>query len=287
MLKLAITSMYANPLHPGHIECLELSKSETGADVLWVIVNNDYQAELKRGEKSFQNEQFRVRVVEGLKPVDRVFLSIDDDKSVCKSLDTVISEARASGQFDEIIFTKGGDRFASEIPEAAILATHGVKIVDGLGAKTHNSSDFLKLKNKADEVQLKETLETLPENHKQDRYLEIGYRPWGVYYVLEDEALFKVKKIIVQPGFRLSLQSHEHRSEHWTVVSGIATVDIRAPEYASTEQLRILKVNESCYIPQGHLHRLINASHEPMVLIEVQCGDYTGEDDIRRYEDDF
>ena len=279
--------MYANPLHPGHIECLELSKSETGADELWVIINNDYQAELKRGEKSFQNEQFRMKIVEALRPVDRVFLSIDEDKSVCKSLDMVIQKARASGQSDEIIFTKWGDRFASEIPEAAILASHGVRIVDGLGAKTHNSSDFLKLKNKADEAVLKETLETLPEDHKQDRYLEIGYRPWGVYYVLEDEALFKVKKIIVQPWFRLSLQSHEHRSEHWTVVSGVATVDIRPPEQTDSEQLQVLKANESCYIPSGYLHRLINASLEPIVLIEVQCGDYMGEDDIRRYEDDF
>jgi mannose-1-phosphate guanylyltransferase len=159
--------------------------------------------------------------------------------------------------------------------------------VDGLGAKTHNSSDFLKLKNKADEAQLKQTLEALPDSHKQDRYLEIGYRPWGVYYVLEDQDLFKVKKIIVQPGARLSLQSHEHRSEHWTVVSGIATVDIRSSEHASIEQLRILKPNESCYIPCGHIHRLINTSTESMVLIEVQCGDYMGEDDIRRFEDDF
>lgn len=98
--------MYANPLHPGHIECLELSRSETGADELWVIVNNDKQAELKRGEKSFQNEQFRMKVVESLKPVDRVFLSIDQDSSVCQSLDALIKEAKASGRFDEIIFTK-------------------------------------------------------------------------------------------------------------------------------------------------------------------------------------
>ncbi len=98
--------MYANPLHPGHIECLELSKTETGADELWVIVNNDHQAELKRGEKSFQNEQFRMNVVAALKTVDRVFLSIDEDKSVCKSLDMVIREARAGGQFEKIIFTK-------------------------------------------------------------------------------------------------------------------------------------------------------------------------------------
>lgn len=106
MSTLAITSMYANPLHPGHIECLDLSKSETGADELWVIVNNDHQAELKRGEKSFQNEQFRMQVVQALKSVDRVFLSIDEDKSVCKSLQMVIGEAKKSEKFDRIIFTK-------------------------------------------------------------------------------------------------------------------------------------------------------------------------------------
>lgn len=279
--------MYANPLHPGHIECLELSKSETGADELWVIINNDHQAELKRWEKSFQNEQFRIKVVTALKSVDRVFLSIDDDPSVCKSLQMVIDEAKKSGKYEHIIFTKWGDRFASEIPEAAVLQANNVDIVDGLGAKTYNSSDFLKLKNKADEANLKQTLETLPTDIKQDRYLEIGYRPWGVYYVLEDETLFKVKKIIVQPGFRLSLQSHKYRSEHWTVVSWVATVDIRSPEKSSVQQLHILQSNESCYIPQGSLHRLINATPEPLVLIEVQCGESMHEDDILRYEDDF
>lgn len=121
MSTLAITSMYANPLHPGHIECLELSKSQTGAEELWVIVNNDHQAELKRGTKSFQDEDFRMKVVESLKPVDRVFLSIDTDSSVCASLKYLIHEAKTSGRFEKIIFTKGGDRFATEIPEAVIL----------------------------------------------------------------------------------------------------------------------------------------------------------------------
>lgn len=118
---LAITSMYANPLHPGHIECLELSKSQTGADELWVIINNDHQAELKRGIKSFQNEEFRMKVVVSLKSVDRVFLSIDKDSSVCESLKFLIQEAKNSGKYEKIIFTKGGDRFATEIPEAILL----------------------------------------------------------------------------------------------------------------------------------------------------------------------
>ena len=71
------------------------------------------------------------------------------------------------------------------------------------------------------------------------------------------------------------------------MVLGTATVDIRSPEQVDNEQLQILKTNESCYIPCGYVHRLINTSLEPVVLIEVQCGDSMSEDDIRRYEDDF
>ena len=104
--------------------------------------------------------------------------------------------------------------------------------MDGLGAKTHNSSDLVnKLKNKADEKELEKKIEELPKHLTEGHYLEIGNRPWGIYYVLEDSPLYKVKKLIVHPGKRLSLQSHTKRSEHWTVVSGIATVDIRDPEF--------------------------------------------------------
>ena len=165
MTKLAITSMYANPIHPGHIECLELSKSDTGADELWVIINNDHQAELKRGMKSFQDEEYRMQVVRALKPVDRVFLAIDQDGSVCASLKALIDEAKASGKYDEIVFTKGGDRFASEIPEAVLLRAEGVAIVDGLGAKTHNSSDMIKkVQSKEDEQDLDKKIAELPKS---------------------------------------------------------------------------------------------------------------------------
>lgn len=119
-----------------------MSKTVAGADEVWVIVNNDRQAFLKRGVESFQNELYRCRLIAALKSVDRTFLSIDEDGSVCQSLIALIQEARESGKYDEIIFTKGGDRFASNCPEATILADNNVKIVDGLGAKTHNSSDY-------------------------------------------------------------------------------------------------------------------------------------------------
>ena len=285
-VSLAITSMYANPLHPGHIECLNLSKSETGADELWVIINNDHQAEMKRGTKSFQDEHFRMKIVESLKGVDRVFLSIDTDKSVCQSLKYIIQEAKSSGKYEKIIFTKGGDRFAKEIPEANLLREEWVEIIDGLGAKNYNSSDFItKVKDKTDEKDLETKLSQLPEHLKTGNYLEVGNRPWGVYYVMEDSPLYKVKKIIVNPGQRLSLQSHERRSEHWTVVSWVATVDIRKPEEKTTENIRILEQNEGCHIPVKHLHRLSNEGMEPLVIVEVQCWEYTGEDDIVRYDD--
>lgn len=285
---LAITSMYANPLHPGHIECLELSKSQTGADELWVIINNDHQAELKRGIKSFQNEEFRMKVVVSLKSVDRVFLSIDKDSSVCESLKFLIQEAKNSGKYEKIIFTKGGDRFATEIPEAILLKSEWVEIIDGLGKKSHNSSDFItKVKDRTDEKNLESKLAKLPELLTKGGYLEIGNRPWGVYYVMEDSPLYKVKKIIVEPWCRLSLQSHKKRSEHWIVVSWIATIDIRNPEFQTVEQIRILKENEWCHIPVWYLHRLANRWMESLVIVEVQCGEYTGEDDIIRFDDEY
>lgn len=139
-MKIAITSMYANPLHPGHIECLTLSKQL--ADELWVIVNNDHQARLKRGVKSFQDEAYRLAVIASLKPVDRAVLSIDDDSTVCKTLQQLLLEAMSKTGVTEVIFTKGGDRFAHEIPERTVCDTFGVTIIDELGSKTHSSSSY-------------------------------------------------------------------------------------------------------------------------------------------------
>jgi D-beta-D-heptose 7-phosphate kinase/D-beta-D-heptose 1-phosphate adenosyltransferase len=96
--------MYANPIHPGHIECLHLSREL--ADELWVIVNNDFQAKLKRGTESFQDEKFRAEVVGALRAVDRAFVSVDQDPSVCASLEILIREARAREDVDQVIFTK-------------------------------------------------------------------------------------------------------------------------------------------------------------------------------------
>ena len=105
-------------------------------------------------------------------------------------------------------------------------------------------------------------------------------RPWGSFTVLDEGEGFKVKRISVNPGHKLSLQYHHHRSEHWTVVQGVATVTVG-------EDIKKLKLNESVYIPLKEKHALSNEGEELMQLIEVQVGDYLGEDDIVRLEDRY
>ncbi|BBP86039.1 mannose-1-phosphate guanylyltransferase/mannose-6-phosphate isomerase [Pseudomonas sp. Pc102] len=104
------------------------------------------------------------------------------------------------------------------------------------------------------------------------------HRPWGTYTTLEEGDRFKIKRIVVKPGASLSLQMHHHRSEHWIVVSGIAKI-------VNDESEMLLAANESTFIRAGHKHRLENPGIINLVLIEVQCGDYLGEDDIVRFED--
>ena len=104
------------------------------------------------------------------------------------------------------------------------------------------------------------------------------HRPWGTYTVLEEGNRFKMKRIVVKPSASLSLQMHHHRSEHWVVVSGMAKVVNGNEEF-------FVATNESTYIPAGHKHRLENPGVVDLVMIEVQSGEYLGEDDIVRFED--
>ena len=104
------------------------------------------------------------------------------------------------------------------------------------------------------------------------------HRPWGTYTVLEEGPRFKIKRIEVKPGASLSLQMHHHRSEHWIVVSGMAKV-------VNGDEELFVSTNESTYIPAGHKHRLENPGVVGLVMIEVQSGEYLGEDDIVRFED--
>lgn len=104
------------------------------------------------------------------------------------------------------------------------------------------------------------------------------YRPWGEYTILEEDSRYKIKKIIVKPGGKLSLQMHHHRSEHWIVVKGTARIKIDEKEIYIHE-------NESAYVPKSIPHRLENPGKVPLEIIEVQNGEYVGEDDIKRFDD--
>jgi cytidyltransferase-like protein len=273
---IVITCGFFNPIHPGHIECFSLARAL--GDELWVIVNNDFQAKLKRGAPSFQDEQFRMSIVSALASVDKVILAKDTDISVVKTLKETIHSIRKEYPGSKIIFAKGGDRFIGNIPEKEVCDRLSVDIVDGLGEKTHSSRDYVSFKQTV--VAQDDSERKKAEGEKEMVALEVGMRPWGHYVVIEDKERHKIKRLVVEPGHRLSLQSHEKRKECWVVVSGTATVELDGV-------VNQVKEGETITIPRKAKHRLGNKGESPLEVVEVQYGVYTEEDDIVRYEDDY
>lgn len=142
-----------------------------------------------------------------------------------------------------------------------------------------DTGDAVLVSDREHAQQVKRVVEQLrAERHDAATFHQTVHRPWGSYTVLEDAPDCKVKRLVVKPGQVLSLQKHFRRSEHWTVVHGTAKVRVGDDEF-------LLDRNQSTYIPMNTLHRLENPTAEDIALIEVQCGDYFGEDDIVRLED--
>ncbi|MFC4822522.1 mannose-1-phosphate guanylyltransferase/mannose-6-phosphate isomerase [Dokdonella ginsengisoli] len=160
--------------------------------------------------------------------------------------------------------------------DARMVAAVGVKdlvIVD--------TGDAVLVSHRERAQQVKLVVERLRAvNHSAASVHQTVHRPWGSYTVLEDADDCKVKRLTVKPGHVLSLQLHHRRSEHWTVVEGTAKVRVGEREF-------LLNRNESTYIPMNTVHRLENPTGTDIHLIEVQCGDYFGEDDIVRLEDRY
>jgi mannose-1-phosphate guanylyltransferase/mannose-6-phosphate isomerase len=121
----------------------------------------------------------------------------------------------------------------------------------------------------------------LKQNHREEHLLHKSVeRPWGSYTVLEKGNGYKIKRVVLKPRTRLSLQLHRRRSEHWIVVSGVAKVTKENETY-------LIHTNESTYIPINTRHRLENPGKVTLQIIEVQNGEYTEEDDIERFDDDY
>jgi mannose-1-phosphate guanylyltransferase/mannose-6-phosphate isomerase len=141
------------------------------------------------------------------------------------------------------------------------------------------TDDAILIARRGDAQKVKDVVEMLnAEGRREASDHTTTYRPWGSYTVLEDGIRYKIKRIVVNEGERLSLQMHHHRSEHWVVIKGTAKVNIG-------QETKFVHENESVYIPKSTLHRLENPGRVPLEMIEVQNGEYVEEDDIVRLDD--
>lgn len=162
-----------------------------------------------------------------------------------------------------------------------IFSQKHVSMIDVQDLIVIDTEDALLISQKGSSQKVKEIVSKLKtQNLSLTTTHATVHRPWGTYTILEDKPGYKIKKIMVKPGSRLSLQKHFHRNEHWVVVSGTATVTVEDKTY-------MVRENESTYIKAGEIHRLENQGKIPIILIEAQVGSYTGEDDIVRIEDDY
>jgi mannose-1-phosphate guanylyltransferase/mannose-6-phosphate isomerase len=160
--------------------------------------------------------------------------------------------------------------------ESRLIAAVGVK--DLVIVETDDAV-LVAHKDLAQDVKL--AVEHLKASHRDEHLTHSRvYRPWGYFESLDEGKRFQVKRLMVKPGAKISLQRHRRRAEHWVVVSGTARVTRDGEEI-------LLGANQSTYIPLGTKHRLENAGNEPLFVIEVQSGDYLGEDDIERFADDY
>ena len=235
-----------DPIHVGHLRMFK--EASELAPKLIVIVNNDNFLIEKKGYV-FMPITERIEIIEGFNFVDMVVESVDKDLTVCETLQWLAKKENV------IIFANGGDRNNTDaIPEADVCRENKIAMKFNVGGGKIQSSSSLVAK-------------------------EI-IKPWGSYKTFEKDKGFLVKRITIAPGELLSLQSHKHRSEHWLVASGVATVECNGEK-------SYLNQFESISIPQGAKHRLSNESKEFLQVVEVQFGRHLSETDITRYEDKY
>ena len=175
---------------------------------------------------------------------------------------------------DEIMINSDNNLVYSEGDKAvAVIGVSDIVVVD--------QKDALLVCRRDDSQRVKDAVDILKNKNdpRADYHLTV-YKPWGSYTILEESSFYKVKRLTVLPGKRLSYQMHYHRSEHWIVAAGTAIVVIDDVE-------KMVRSGESIFIRAGEKHRLINSGSLLLEVIEVQNGQYLGEDDIVRFEDDY
>ena len=235
-----------DPIHIGHLRMIK-DASKLGKKLI-VIANCDRFLVDKKGF-AFMPIEERLEILESFHGVDRAVESIDEDMTVCKTIEWLAKDE------DIACFANGGDRKnEADIPESVVCKKYGIEMEFNVGGGKIQSSSSLV----GGEVK----------------------KPWGSYKTFEKGDGYLLKRMTVNPGEILSLQSHENRSEFWYVSEGIATVEC-------DDNVFDLKKHESTNIPQKSKHRLSNNSNEVLKVIEVQIGDLLSEKDITRYEDRY
>ncbi len=177
---------------------------------------------------------------------------------------------------------KTGDIITIDTKESMIIGNKRLIATIGLeDCLVVETADALLIAKRGQTQKVKDIVDRLLQEARKEVSEHVTtYRPWGSYTVLEEGERYKIKRVVVNPGEKLSLQKHYHRSEHWVVVKGTAKVKIGDKEIFMHE-------NESAYVPKSTLHRLENPGKVPIELIEVQNGEYVGEDDIVRIDDHY
>ena len=235
-----------DPIHIGHLRMIQ--ESSKLASRLIVIVNSDKFLIEKKGY-TFMPIEERLEIIMGFSEVYRAVESIDDDQTVCKTLEWLAEEENIK------CFANGGDRKnEADIPEAKICKKYNIDMEFNVGGGKIQSSSSL-VSGEVD-------------------------KPWGSYKTFEKGEGYLLKRMTVLPDEILSLQAHKHRAEHWFVVEGTATIECDG-ETKTVEQY------ESFFIPLGSKHRLSNLSGNVLKVVEVQIGDTLSEEDIVRYEDRY
>lgn len=173
-----------------------------------------------------------------------------------------------------------GDVLIKNSKNTLILSNSRLVVANGLDNIAVVETPDSVLVTRLDACQdVKQLVQNLKENHKSEAISNRKvYRPWGYYDSIDEAPGFKVKRIVVNPGQQLSLQLHHHRAEHWVVTQGEGVVQIG-------DAIKTLQTNQSVFIPMGVKHRLSNKTNNPLCIVEVQTGNYLGEDDIVRFDD--
>ena len=251
MRKIVLVTGGFDPIHSGHVEYLKSAKKL--GNTLIVGVNSDDWLIRKKG-RPFMPITERVTLIENLKMVDHVILFNDTDNTAIEAIKNV----KALYPHETVVFANGGDRTKENIPE---MVVEDVEFVFGVGGENKkNSSSWILEEWKAPKTE----------------------RPWGYYRVLhQDGAEIKVKELTVNPGCSLSMQRHQHRHEHWFVTEGTATINTLDADDNTVMKNFVMK-NMQTYIGREEWHQLVNKSHTPLKVIEIQFGEHCVEEDIER-----